>query len=63
MKPAFWSATFLLGQAFRMMVEVGSASALLGVLFSAAAVIAEGEVAQLRPPKAHGDHGGRISSP
>lgn len=37
---------FLLGQAFRMMVEVGSLDA-LGVLSDAAAVIAEGEVMQL----------------
>src|ERR1700738_2343021 len=37
---------FLLGQAFKMMVEVGSLKA-LGILSSAAAVIAEGEVMQL----------------
>ena len=37
---------FLLGQAFRMMVEVGSLEA-LDVLSSAASVIAEGEVMQL----------------
>lgn len=37
---------FLLGQAFRMMVEVGSLDA-LDVLSTAAAVIAEGEVMQL----------------
>ena len=37
---------FLLGQAFRMMVEVGSLSA-LKILANAAAVIAEGEVMQL----------------
>ena len=37
---------FLLGQAFRMMVEVGSLRA-LEILSSAAAVIAEGEVMQL----------------
>jgi len=37
---------FLLGQAFRMMVEVGSLKA-LGILSNAAAVIAEGEVMQL----------------
>src|SRR5689334_23970546 len=37
---------FLLGQAFRMMVEVGSLRA-LDILSSAAAVIAEGEVMQL----------------
>ena len=37
---------FLLGQAFRMMVDVGSLDA-LDVLSSAAAVIAEGEVMQL----------------
>ena len=38
---------FLLGQAFRMMVEVGSLSA-LQVLADAAAIIAEGEVMQLK---------------
>src|SRR3974390_1313678 len=37
---------FLLGQAFKMMVEVGSLKA-LEILSSAAAVIAEGEVMQL----------------
>ena len=37
---------FLLGQAFRMMVEVGSLEA-LDILSSAAAIIAEGEVMQL----------------
>ncbi len=37
---------FLLGQAFKMMVEVGNLHA-LGILSSAAAVIAEGEVMQL----------------
>ncbi|MCQ3943756.1 MAG: polyprenyl synthetase family protein, partial [Alphaproteobacteria bacterium] len=37
---------FLLGQAFRMMVEVGNLRA-LEILSSAAAVIAEGEVMQL----------------
>jgi octaprenyl-diphosphate synthase len=37
---------FLLGQAFRMMVEVGSVEA-LKILSAAAAVIAEGEVMQL----------------
>lgn len=37
---------FLLGQAFKMMVEVGSMGA-LGVLSNAAVVIAEGEVLQL----------------
>ena len=41
---------FLLGQAFRMMVEVGSISA-LKILSSAAAVIAEGEVMQLAAAK------------
>ncbi len=41
---------FLLGQAFRMMVEVGSIEA-LGVLSNAAAVIAEGEVRQLATAK------------
>lgn len=41
---------FLLGQAFRMMVEVGSLSA-LGVLSEAATVIAEGEVLQLAAAK------------
>jgi octaprenyl-diphosphate synthase len=41
---------FLLGQAFKMMVEVGSLGA-LDVLSSAAAVIAEGEVMQLAAAK------------
>jgi octaprenyl-diphosphate synthase len=41
---------FLLGQAFRMMVDVGSLSA-LKILSSAAAVIAEGEVMQLAAAK------------
>jgi octaprenyl-diphosphate synthase len=41
---------FLLGQAFRMMVEVGSLQA-LDVLSTAAAVIAEGEVMQLAAAK------------
>jgi octaprenyl-diphosphate synthase len=41
---------FLLGQAFRMMVEVGSLRA-LEILSSAAAVIAEGEVMQLAAAK------------
>ena len=41
---------FLLGQAFRMMVEVGSMDA-LDVLSSASAVIAEGEVHQLSVAK------------
>lgn len=41
---------FLLGQAFRMMVEVGSLPA-LEVLSTAAAVIAEGEVMQLAAAK------------
>ena len=41
---------FLLGQAFRMMVEVGSLHA-LDVLSTAAAVIAEGEVMQLAAAK------------
>jgi octaprenyl-diphosphate synthase len=41
---------FLLGQAFKMMVEVGSLEA-LGVLANAAAVIAEGEVWQLAAAK------------
>jgi octaprenyl-diphosphate synthase len=41
---------FLLGQAFRMMVEVGSLPA-LGILSNAAAVIAEGEVMQLAAAK------------
>ena len=41
---------FLLGQAFKMMVEVGSLSA-LDILSSAAAVIAEGEVMQLAAAK------------
>lgn len=41
---------FLLGQAFKMMVEVGSLAA-LDVLSTAAAVIAEGEVMQLAAAK------------
>ena len=41
---------FLLGQAFKMMVEVGSLKA-LDILSSAAAVIAEGEVMQLAAAK------------
>jgi octaprenyl-diphosphate synthase len=41
---------FLLGQAFRMMVDVGSLSA-LRILSNAAAVIAEGEVMQLAASK------------
>src|SRR3954447_11809285 len=41
---------FLLGQAFKMMVEVGSLRA-LDILSSAAALIAEGEVAQLAAAK------------
>jgi octaprenyl-diphosphate synthase len=41
---------FLLGQAFKMMVEVGSIEA-LGILSDAAAVIAEGEVRQLASAK------------
>lgn len=41
---------YLLGQAFRMMVEVGSIEA-LGVLSNAAATIAEGEVMQLAAAK------------
>ncbi len=41
---------FLLGQAFKMMVEVGSMRA-LDILATAAAVIAEGEVAQLAAAK------------
>ncbi|MEM7774753.1 MAG: polyprenyl synthetase family protein [Pseudomonadota bacterium] len=41
---------FLLGQAFRMMVDVGSLSA-LKILSNAAAVIAEGEVMQLAAAK------------
>ena len=41
---------FLLGQAFRMMVEVGSLPA-LKILSSAAAIIAEGEVMQLAAAK------------
>ena len=47
---------FLLGQAFKMMVETGSLEA-LRVLSNAAAIIAEGEVLQLtaartpRPPR------------
>jgi len=43
-------ASFLLGQAFKMMVEVGSLRA-LDILSTAAAVIAEGEVMQLAAAK------------
>ncbi len=50
---------FLLGQAFKMMVEVGNLKA-LEILSSAAAVIAEGEVMQLARRQEHGDHRGRI---
>jgi octaprenyl-diphosphate synthase len=41
---------FLLGQAFRMMVEVGSLEA-LDILSTAASIIAEGEVMQLAAAK------------
>src|SRR5207248_1083903 len=41
---------FLLGQAFRMMVDVGSLEA-LDILSSAASIIAEGEVMQLAAAK------------
>ncbi len=41
---------YLLGQAFRMMVEVGSLEA-LGILSTAASIIAEGEVMQLAAAK------------
>lgn len=41
---------YLLGQAFRMMVEVGSLEA-LGILSNAASIIAEGEVMQLAAAK------------
>src|SRR5204863_9906965 len=41
---------FLLGQAFKMMVEVGSLRA-LEILSAAAAIIAEGEVMQLAAAK------------
>ena len=51
---------FLLGQAFKMMVEVGSLEA-LDILSNAAAVIAEGEVMQLAAAKNTGDHRGRVS--
>ncbi len=48
---------FLLGQAFRMMVEVGSLRA-LDILSAAATVIAEGEVMQLAPPRTGDQRGG-----
>ena len=51
---------FLLGQAFRMMVEVGSLRA-LDILSTAAAVIAEGEVMQLAAAKNTADDRGRVS--
>jgi hypothetical protein len=51
---------FLLGQAFKMMVEVGSLEA-LDVLSTAAAVIAEGEVLQLVGGQEHGNHRRRLS--
>ena len=50
---------FLLGQAFKMMVEVGSLPC-LDVLSSAAAVIAEGEVMQLSAAKDTDDDRGRL---
>ncbi len=50
MRPACWSVNFRLGQAFRMMVDVGSLPA-LDVLSTAATVIAEGEVLQLTAAK------------
>ena len=49
-KPAVLVGDFLLGQAFRMMVEVGSLPC-LSVLADAAAVIAEGEVMQISAAK------------
>ena len=52
-KPSVLVGDFLLGQAFRMIVEVGSLRA-LDILSSAAATIAEGEVMRLaaaeKPP-------------
>ena len=51
---------FLLGQAFKMMVEVGSLHC-LDVLSTAAAVIAEGEVMQLSAAKDTADDRGRLS--
>ena len=51
---------FLLGQAFKMMVEVGSLEA-LDILSNAAAIIAEGEVHAARRRQEHGDHRGRVS--
>ena len=51
---------FLLGQAFKMMVEVGSLPC-LDVLSTAAAIIAEGEVMQLSASKDTDDDRGRLS--
>ena len=52
---------YLLGQAFKMMVETGSLEA-LRMLANAAAVIAEGEVLQLVGLARHIDHRGRLSA-
>ena len=51
---------FLLGQAFKMMVDVGSLGA-LRILSDAAAIIAEGEVMQLDHRQEYRDHRGRLS--
>ncbi len=51
---------FLLGQAFKMMVEVGSLRA-LDILSTAAAVIAEGRGDAARRGQEHLDHRGRVS--
>ncbi len=49
-KPSILVGDFLFSRAFQLMVEVGS-PAVLGVLANASAVIAEGEVLQLRSAK------------
>src|SRR5258705_2539783 len=49
-KPSILVGDFLFSRAFQLMVEVGSA-AVLGVLANASAIIAEGEVLQLRSAK------------
>ena len=50
---------FLLGQAFRMMVDVGSLEA-LDILSTAASIIAEGEVMQLSAAQEPGNHRRRV---
>src|SRR5712671_6809910 len=49
-KPSILVGDFLFSRAFQLMVEVGS-PAVLGVLANASAIIAEGEVLQLRSAK------------